>query len=268
MVGRGTHRGSSDNVVHTHASIVVCIEGTSELWMRTAWQLTPGDVVLIPDGEPHHRLSEHPNTWIGIGVCASCLPIERWGAALRELFDRVRTGGCPVSRPVQFERMVQDIEMLDDELNAPGPSTDMVIDGLFALLTAGLLRASPVAPAPSQSQTPLVAQTLAWIRAHALEPISLSDVAAAVGRAPTHLAARVKSETGHPVGHWILSIRMAVARDLLLRTDDNIDVLAERVGYASASHFHRTFRRIHGVAPDGWRRAHRRRSSTHASIVV
>ena len=46
---------------------------------------------------------------------------------------------------------------------------------------------------------------------------------------------------------------MAEARRLLLHSDEMIDVIAERVGYADATHFIRMFRREHGATPAAWR---------------
>jgi AraC-like DNA-binding protein len=50
----------------------------------------------------------------------------------------------------------------------------------------------------------------------------------------------------------------AEARRLLLHGDERVDVVAERVGYADATHFIRMFRREHGVTPAAWRAAQRR----------
>jgi AraC-like DNA-binding protein len=46
---------------------------------------------------------------------------------------------------------------------------------------------------------------------------------------------------------------MAEARRLLLHSDEMVDVIAERVGYADATHFIRMFRRAHGATPAAWR---------------
>ncbi len=52
---------------------------------------------------------------------------------------------------------------------------------------------------------------------------------------------------------------MAQARQLLIGSDDTIEWVAGRVGFESAPHFHRTFRRVHGSSPGAWRRQHRER---------
>lgn len=48
---------------------------------------------------------------------------------------------------------------------------------------------------------------------------------------------------------------MAEARRLLLHSDEMIDVVAERVGYADPTHFIRMFQRENGATPAAWRAA-------------
>jgi transcriptional regulator GlxA family with amidase domain len=67
----------------------------------------------------------------------------------------------------------------------------------------------------------------------------------------------MKEHTGRTVVEWITHSRMALARQFLLTTDEPIDAIATRVGYASSAHFQRTFRRVHHTSPHQWRLAHR-----------
>ncbi len=48
------------------------------------------------------------------------------------------------------------------------------------------------------------------------------------------------------------------ARRRLLHSDERVDVIAERVGYADPTHFIRMFRREHGATPAAWRAAQAR----------
>ena len=249
-------------VVHTHGSIALVVSGSGIMHMHSAWTVGPGDVFLVPEGAPHYRRDDVPTDYIGLRVCMACLPDDRWGPPLRQLFHAIDTGACPVLRLGESER-----DELAHTLRALGTGQDTqedwVVDARMGLLTALLRSATPTAPLQQRGETPLVAQALGWIARHGTEPISLVDVARAVGRAPSHVATRVKEETGHTVGDWVMNARMAHARDLLLRSDASVEEVAQRVGYRSASHFHRTFRRVHEVPPARWREQHRRAASPH-----
>ena len=50
---------------------------------------------------------------------------------------------------------------------------------------------------------------------------------------------------------------MAHARTLLVQTDLTVEEVGRRVGYGDPAYFTRTFGRVHGATPLGWRRASR-----------
>jgi AraC-like DNA-binding protein len=47
---------------------------------------------------------------------------------------------------------------------------------------------------------------------------------------------------------------MAEARRRLHQTDEDVTIVAERVGHLDSAYFARLFRRIHGVSPRSYRR--------------
>jgi AraC family transcriptional regulator, transcriptional activator of pobA len=103
----------------------------------------------------------------------------------------------------------------------------------------------------------LLAEVFGFIEEHYGERISLKDVARAVGLSRSHLTTVVRRKTGRAVGEWISERRMAEARKLLAQTDLAAGEVGRRVGYGDAAYFVRTFRRVHGTTPLGWRRAGR-----------
>ena len=102
---------------------------------------------------------------------------------------------------------------------------------------------------------PLLAEVFGFIEEHYGAPISLKDVARAVGLSPGHLTTVVGRKTGRTVLEWITERRMAEARRLLVGTDLPVEEVGRRVGYGYAGYFAKTFGRAHGVTPLGWRRA-------------
>jgi AraC-like DNA-binding protein len=89
------------------------------------------------------------------------------------------------------------------------------------------------------------------------EPISLREVAAAVGLTTGHLTTVIGRRTGRTVQQWLTERRMTEARRLLADTDLTVAVVASRVGYRDAGYFIRRFRAAHGSAPQEWRRGGR-----------
>lgn len=239
------------------------------MWVGATYTLRRGDVLLVPEGAPHYRIAASSATVVGLSLCMSCLT-EPWGTAFTRALDEVRRGAAAARRiePRALERLERHFDDLERELAGARPGRDLAIAGLLSLIGVALARASAVSGVTASTGTPLVAGALAYIEAHALDGISLRDVASAVHRAPAHLAAVVKRETGRTVVEWITHARMAFARQLLLRSDATVEAVAERVGFASASHFHRTFRRLHAMTPTRWRTLHRDRGDTRGRRVV
>lgn len=99
----------------------------------------------------------------------------------------------------------------------------------------------------------VVTASLRFIERNCLRPLTLTEVAKAVGRSPAYVTSALSRATGRSAVAWIVSARMAEARRLLLHSDEMVDVIAERVGYADSTHFIRMFRRAHGTTPAAWR---------------
>lgn len=104
-----------------------------------------------------------------------------------------------------------------------------------------------------RSGEPLLAEVFAVIDRHHTEPLSLRDVARAVGMTPGHLTTVVRRRTGRTVQEWITERRMAEARSLLADTELPVGEVARRVGMPDPGYFSRSFRRIHGTSPRAWR---------------
>lgn len=257
-------RAELSEVVHDHSGIAIYLEGEARVRMGVHYALRRGDVLLVPEGMPHgSSATERPNDAeiVGISLCTACLR-SPWGTSLREMLDDVRRGAIAARRLTDDElaTAVALTTRVDDELRERRPHHALMVDGLMTQLTALLARASVVDVRVGDAAWPAaVADALSFVERHAHEGISLREVARAVGRSPTHLATLVKRHTGRTVVAWITHARMALARQLLVSSDEGVESIAGRVGFASPSHFHRAFRRAHEASPGEWRSVHRAR---------
>lgn len=243
--------------VHPHASLAYCTSGRAEMWCGATYTLGPGDVLLIPEGMPHYATSMQGVRGAGISACTSCLA-SMAGGHLAALFESVAEG-APASRtlaPEDRECFHGLLLQLERELDTPSMWQDLAIEGYVAVLTSIVLRAE--APIDVPKGASVSARALAFITRRATDGISLTDVAKHVHRSVAHTGAVVKAETGRTVVEWITHARLAAGRQLLLRSDASIEAVGARIGFESASHFHRVFKREHGVTPAEWRRRHHR----------
>jgi len=217
-----------------------------------------GSLVVVPAGVPHQSLhGAHLDVWM-VSFCATCVQLAETAPLMSE-FRRVRRGAAPVLTvpPARRDHVRSLFAALEQEAGRSAPESPELVRSLLLLLLGETRRASPGGDVETADD--LATAALEFIRAHAFEPISLRDVAAAVHRTPSHVASVVKGATGHTVGSWIRSARVAEAATRLAHTDDPLPAIAEHVGWQDTTHFIRQFRKVYGVTPAAWRRAQRTR---------
>ena len=84
-------------------------------------------------------------------------------------------------------------------------------------------------------------------------PSSLTELAAAVGVHPAHLARCFRRDYGQTVGDYSRALRLEWAAEQLALNDASLAEIALRAGFADQSHFTRAFRRHSGVTPGRYR---------------
>lgn len=115
---------------------------------------------------------------------------------------------------------------------------------------------------------PLLNQVFQFIEANYDQPISLCDVAVAVGYCAAYLTDLVRRNTGKTVNHWIVERRMVAAGSLLVETDQCVNQIAQAVGYQHEGYFFRQFRQYHGTTPQAWRKTQRAKLEQQPQIVA
>jgi AraC family transcriptional regulator, transcriptional activator of pobA len=253
----GEARGAA--VTHDYAVVAFYTGGRSRMEQNGEWQLRPGDVLLVPAGMPHRTIERSAQEYWGLSFCVPCFAAAG-AAALLEPFERVRDGASavvhvPAARRAYLEELFRELAEVATATGGPSQALDAVQRSLLTLILAEVDRAASSADVRRATGGGVVVEALRYIERHCLERITLRDVAAAVGRSSTYVATALSRATGRSAGEWIAGGRMAEARRLLLHSTEMVDVIAERVGYADATHFIRMFRRAHGMTPTAWRAA-------------
>ena len=100
-----------------------------------------------------------------------------------------------------------------------------------------------------------VAATLTYLSTNYAEPLTIDRIASAVGTSASHLVHVFRDVTGSTIRECLTRLRVAATRNLLLNTDDKLEVIAERVGFCDASHLSRVFLQATREHPGGFRRS-------------
>ncbi|WWM30667.1 AraC family transcriptional regulator [Streptomyces acidiscabies] len=96
---------------------------------------------------------------------------------------------------------------------------------------------------------PFVAAARAHVEEHLAGPLSVPEVARAVGVSHTHLTRVFRAETGRTVVAYIRHRRLQRARHLLLSSTLSIGAVAAAVGIADLQAFNKACRRELGASP-------------------
>jgi AraC-like DNA-binding protein len=87
------------------------------------------------------------------------------------------------------------------------------------------------------------------------QPLSLPQVAEALGISESHLRAQFRTLTGSSLGHHLRELRIMKACSLLHGTALTITQIAEQCGFESVYSFSRTFKTSRGLSPRSYRNA-------------
>lgn len=94
-----------------------------------------------------------------------------------------------------------------------------------------------------------------YIAEHHTGPVTLADAARIANLTPAAFCRFFRRATGHTLTGYLTRLRIGTARRQLIETDHPVAQIAADCGFASLSHFNRTFRRLTGESPREFRRA-------------
>lgn len=149
--------------------------------------------------------------------------------------------------------------LLAHEVDKDGPGQQVVLDRLLDIALVATLRAwfaHPDAAAPGWYRAQgdaLVGPALQLIHDDPAHPWTVATLAGKVGCSRATLARRFTTLVGEPPMRYLRGWRIALATDLLRKSNLTIETIAHQVGYANAFALSVAFKRIRGMSPKRYR---------------
>ena len=213
-----------------------------------------GSITLIPNGhEAHWDISgpiEVSHVYLPRTRILSCAEALRAGSSV-EFLERVAFADPTASQLLQI--------LAREATNTVCPSRLMVeqtVDVLcLHLLRAhsSLARLSSNAPAKGLTQWQVL-KIRAYMRENLDRDVGLEDLATLLGLSRFHFCTAFRKATGLSPHRFLVSMRIARARELLLDPRNPITEIAASVGYQTPSAFATAFRAVEGMSPSEFRR--------------
>lgn len=82
--------------------------------------------------------------------------------------------------------------------------------------------------------------------------LGLKELSSLVGMSPHYFSQLFKQSTGTTPHQYVISRRIARAKQLLTQNQLSIDEVAQTVGFCDRSHLHRHFKRALGITPKNY----------------
>lgn len=92
-----------------------------------------------------------------------------------------------------------------------------------------------------------------YIRDHAGEEISNTEIGAIFGYHPFYVSTVIKEKRGMTLRQYVIAYRLRLSKSLLRYTTKTVAEIAEETGFTDASYFTKTFKAAIGETPKEWR---------------
>ncbi len=104
-------------------------------------------------------------------------------------------------------------------------------------------------PNTRQAHADLVYSAKAFIATHFDEPISVGDIAQATHSSAFHLCRVFRNYTGNTLHHYLNQVRLKASLEYVAEPNISLTDIGLALGYASHSHFTKSFRKAFGAPP-------------------
>jgi AraC-like DNA-binding protein len=149
-----------------------------------------------------------------------------------------------------FERLVQTLaDPVERRLLAP-----LAIDEILFRLLRSDAAAAVRAAVPAAADAQRILEAMRWVRAHHAEKLSVADLARRSAMSESHFAHRFRAVARVSPMRYLREVRLERARELLVANGSRAGAVATEVGFESAAHFTREFKRRYGLAPSRYGR--------------
>lgn len=156
---------------------------------------------------------------------------------------------CLEEKKVAFENVLSGMDSSSD-LSKQAVSSP---EGLL-LWASTLLQAAVELMRSGKAPESAVDSVCTYIQDHLKDPdLGRDTIAEAVHISPDYLSFLFHKKTGTVLSSYINVQRIEAAKKLLRTTSQTTQTIAETVGFANATYFHKQFKRLTGKTPNEWR---------------
>ncbi|PLP57560.1 hypothetical protein CYK37_20795 [Mesorhizobium loti] len=245
----------------THIALVLLTPGPSTEQprdgdLRTRAAAPAGTFEIIPASGDLFTRWRVTKEQLLVGLVPDCL-IRLAGADFDEKYFEFYP-----PKPGTIDRYAHTLaQFIAQELETSALGAEDCLDALHTLFSMHVLRnyssLGERAPTPlSGGLTPSTWRKVHdFIQAHLTEPLPVERLASVARLSPSHFARAFRKTAGQSPHNYIVTSRLTLARDQLIKTKIPLNQIATDAGFSSHSHMTAMMRQLWGKTPVEYRRA-------------
>ncbi len=236
---------------HLYAEIFVCCKGTVNIKTpHGLFELSSGDIAIIPAGVMHAKLKDHQTqevVWASAGlICSECRTVGK-AHIFSHVSAVINSNNVSVfkTNPMTYEIMVNILQKKSDSITL---SDKIRFASEFCCLAAD----TDIHPCKSSGTSPDFDRLIKFdtlINTTYTTNISNKWFADELFMSERQLSRFVNRFYGVPLHTLINNKRVEAAAELLLETDNSVEQIADLVGFNGKTGFYREFKRFYGKTP-------------------
>ena len=256
----GWHNGRTTN----YHAIIYCTEGEINIsFGDEVFHLEPGDLLLIPADTLYAPLTGTHCRYFFFNFLAETLPDDFEIPSYLTIFKHPHlTSGYGYSTTDDYTSAVKakhfikdvpyEIKSIFEKADKLRPnvsfSDQLALDNLLRILLVNMSENELT------KKNKKITKFLNHIHAHYTEELSLSALSKHFSLSESYIARLFREEVGCKPSSYVSRVRIAVAKELLLSTDEQVAQIAEKVGFSDAYYFSSTFKKSEGISPSEFRK--------------
>ncbi|GAA3405226.1 AraC family transcriptional regulator [Paenibacillus hodogayensis] len=230
------------------------------------YKTSPGQLLVFPGDVPHQVFVEPSDHYRRAVICVNDVMLKQATAQFPDTHSPLRWFDNVSCHQFQLQmktfaalRQIAVAMYQEQQEQKPGWQQMLMAQLLSMIVSVGRLVDEQASPDIGRLPQRHVARELAescctFIESHLYEDLSLQTAARRFHVSPEHLTRTFKRETGIAFYQYVLLQRIRESKRLLLSdTGLSLTEIAYTLGFASSSHFSRTFRSIVKLSPSEYR---------------
>jgi len=237
--------------LHMHDYYVFCyvekgLQSFSYQKRKVKYLTPPGGLILLNPGDGH---TGEPADEAGFEYRALYPAVSHLQEAAGELSGRA--AAVPYFPKVRVDDRETAAAVRSLHLALTGKTSALELETLFLVVLTKVVRqyadTNRTAPVPGKERR-AVKQACCYIREHATEGITLTEIAEQVNLSRYYLLRVFRDTVGMPPHAYLESVRVGKAKRLLVNGLP-LNQVAQEAGYSDQSHFTNRFKQYFGVTP-------------------